>query len=81
MTESNPTTRNDDRDPFVEITQALRADTDLSARIEAMLQELVAAESWETIGLRSTERAQRQPRELVPGPVRVSAVPPQRPRP
>ena len=72
MTESIPTTWNDERDDaFFGIAQTLRADADLTARIESVLQDLAAAESFETMAVRSAQRAHRHQRVLVP--VRVAA--------
>lgn len=80
MTESIPTTWNDERDDtFFKIAQGLQADADLTAQIEAVLQDLIAAESWETMAARSAERARRHERDLVPVPMPVAA--PRRPRP
>jgi hypothetical protein len=70
MTESIPTTWNDERDDaFFGIAQTLRADADLTAQIETMLQDMIAAESWEIMAVRSAERAKHHERDLVPAPV------------
>lgn len=78
MTESIPTTWNDERDDaFFGIADTLRADAGLTARIDTMLQDLIAAESWELTAVRSAERAKRHERDLVPVPI----VAPRRSRP
>jgi hypothetical protein len=86
MTESIPTTWNDERDTaFFGITEKLAAggfaeDTallatavfavdDLAAQIEKMLQDIVAAESWETMARRSTTGSKPHHRDLVPVPI------------
>lgn len=71
MTESIPTTWNDERDAaFFRITDALAADGfATSAQIEKTLEDLAAAESWESMALRSASRSTPHHRELVPVPV------------
>ena len=71
MTESVPTTCNDNRDAaFFEIADALTVDGfAVAAQIEQMLDDLAAAESWESMALRSVSRSTPHHRELVPVPV------------
>ena len=70
MTESIPTTWDDERDgAFFVIAHTLTADADLTAQIDRMLQDLIAAESWESMAVRSAQRATRHERDLVPVPV------------
>jgi hypothetical protein len=71
MTESIPTTWNDDRDTaFFGITDALIVDGFAgAAQIEKMLKDLAAAESWESMALRSVAQSAPRRRELVPAPV------------
>ena len=73
MTESIPTTWNDDRDAaFFGITDALTVDGfAVAAQIEKMLEDLASAESWESMTLRSVSRSTPDHRELVPLPVLV----------
>ncbi|UQX87080.1 hypothetical protein M6D93_12280 [Jatrophihabitans telluris] len=99
MTESISTTWSDERDAaFFGITTELAAgfdkDTallasvlagnDLTEQIERVLDDLLVAESWEPLALRSIARSAPHDRDLVAVPVtasRMTAVPddPQRP--
>ena len=82
MTESIPTTWNDERDgAFFRIAETLTADgfaenTALlastpsadgiaAASIEMVLQDLIMAESWESMAVRCAERKTRHQRDLV----------------
>jgi hypothetical protein len=82
MTESIPTMWNDERDAaFFGIAQTLTADgiTDTAASlasqvsandaIEKILQDLIAAESWEAMAMRCASRTTAEQRDLVPVPV------------
>lgn len=73
MTESIPTTWNDDRDAaFFEIAGALTVDGFAAgAHLETVLEDLAAAESWELMALRSATRSTTHHRELVPVPVKI----------
>ena len=71
MTEYIPTTWNDERDTtFFGITEALSADG-FTSQIEKVLDDLLAAESWESMATRSVARDNRRHRDLVPVPVVV----------
>lgn len=74
MTESIPTTWNDERDgAFFGITDALTDDGfAVAAQIEKMLASLAAAESWESMAMRSIAHSKPHQRELVPVPVRTA---------
>ena len=86
MTESIPTTWNDERDAaffgiaenltaggFTDSTallaDAVSAGADLTARIDTVLQDLIAAESWEAMATRCVARTTPHHRDLVPVPV------------
>ena len=67
MTESIPTTWNEQRDAaFFGITGNLSADG-FTARIDKVLEDLLVAESWESMALRSQGH-----QDLVAVPVRVT---------
>ena len=69
MTESIPTRWNDERDAaFFGITDTL-ASEGFATQIEKVLEDVVAAESWESMAMRSEARAKPHHRELVPMPV------------
>ncbi|HEY7010487.1 MAG TPA: hypothetical protein VH395_16180 [Jatrophihabitantaceae bacterium] len=71
MTESILTTCNDDRHAaFVGITHALPVDRfSTTAQIDKMLEDLAAAESWESMALRSISRSTAHRSESRPVPV------------
>ena len=73
MTESIPTTWNDERDAaFYGITYALADDGfAVAAQIERMLKGLATAESWESMAARSVSQSTPPQRELIPVPVRT----------
>ena len=64
-TETIPTTWNDERDTaFFSITDTLAADG-----FDKVLQDLLVAESWESMAIRSVARSEPHDRDLVPVPV------------
>jgi len=73
MTESIPTTWNDERDTaFFGITDTLVADgftAELATQIDKVLEDLLVAESWELNARRFVARSEPRHRELVPVPV------------
>jgi hypothetical protein len=75
MTESIPTTWNDERDAeFFAIADTWAADgfadnATLTAQIERMLEDLVAAESWESMAKRAVASSKPDHRGLVLVPV------------
>jgi hypothetical protein len=84
MNESIPTTWNNERDtPFFGITAKLAAgladDTalltnvlagnDLTEHIQKVLDDVIAAESWESMAMRAIARSAPGDRDLVPVPV------------
>jgi hypothetical protein len=85
MTESIPTTWSDERDAaFFGITETLAADgfaddtavlasvlagNDLTEQIQKVLEDVIVAESWESMALRSITHAKPRDRDLVPVPV------------
>lgn len=69
MTEYRPTGHDDHDATFFAMTQALRAEADWAAQIDKVLEDLAAAESWESMAIRSAARAQHHHRDLVPVPV------------
>jgi hypothetical protein len=78
MTESIPTTWNDERDAaFFDIADALAADgfgagtADWPARLRKVLDDLTVADSWEAMAIRSISHSTPRDRDLVP--VRVTA--------
>ena len=73
MSESVPTTWNDDRDAaFFGIINALAHDGFAAAtRIDKLLDDVATAESWESMALRSASHSTPSHRDLVPVPVRT----------
>lgn len=84
MTESIPTTWSDERDAaFFGITEKLAAGfsddnallasvlagNDLTEQIQKVLDDVIVAESWESMALRSIAHAEPRGRDLVPVPV------------
>jgi hypothetical protein len=84
MTEAIPTTWSDERDAaFFGITEKLAAGfaddnallasvltgDDLTEQIQKVLEDMIVAESWESMALRSMSHAESRDRDLFPVPV------------
>lgn len=65
-TETIPSTWDDERDAFVSITGTLAADG-----FDKLLEDLLVAESWESMAMRSVARSEPPERDPVRAPVAV----------